>query len=69
VGQDLLDDRGLIDESDDPHGAATLGAQQRVSFIEKISTKKRLRWRKKGLRSYRVEIIPVAALPTWILIR
>jgi hypothetical protein len=33
VGRDLFDDLGLLDEGNDPHGAATLGAQQRIGLI------------------------------------
>jgi len=28
MGEDLLDDRSLVNEGDDPHGTATLGAEQ-----------------------------------------
>ncbi len=33
VGEDLLDDRGLVNECDDPHRAATAGAQQGIGLI------------------------------------
>ena len=33
VGQDLLDYRGLVNEGDDPHGAATSGAHQGIGLV------------------------------------
>ncbi len=33
VGEDLLDDRGLVNECDDPHGFPTLWAEQRMGLV------------------------------------
>ncbi len=33
VGQDLLKDRGLVNECDDPHGPPTLWAEQRIGLM------------------------------------
>ena len=33
VGQDLLKDRGLVNECDDPHGSPTLWADQRIGLL------------------------------------
>ena len=34
VGQDLLKDRGLVNECDDPHGSPTLWAEQRIGLMD-----------------------------------
>jgi len=34
VGQDLLDDFGLLDESDDPHWSRTPGTDERVHLVD-----------------------------------
>jgi hypothetical protein len=34
VSQDLLDDRGLLDTRDEPHGSATARAHQGIRFID-----------------------------------
>lgn len=33
VGQDLLKDRGLVNECDDPHGSPTLWAEQPIGLL------------------------------------
>jgi hypothetical protein len=34
VGQDVLDDRGVVNEGDDPHRAATLRPEHQLHLID-----------------------------------
>jgi hypothetical protein len=34
VGQDVLDDRGVVNDDDDPHDAATLRAEHQIRLID-----------------------------------
>ena len=42
VGQDLLDDLGLVNEGDDPHRSPTLGTEQRSDLIHVFGRRERM---------------------------